>query len=272
MKTVVEACGEDDAVLKGLLRALQRDLSLTAIELNVSDGHNPQFTALLQRANHLHTLLLSVASRNFENFTKNFANWAIQMPVHPEGARLFHRTNWQWIRVLTTKQWEDDLRSIPQWVLPLTNRFAASIFSIAPSFWLQENAHILLERLHQESVQSSFTATQQHIDYIEYLCRTLRKKSPAFAARAELLLALRLINRATSQEESQLALLETRYKLLAKTNDRSLAASEKQFWVGVFNSENCIERFGATPLSRALHVLLYTTRLTAQSGSILKNL
>ncbi len=293
LKSAVDARPHDESVLKGILRAVQRDLSLTAIELNYPDSRNTQFVTLLQRASHFHVAALSAAMKNVGNFSRQFANWALQMPVHPEESRLFTRNTWQWIRVLATKQWEDDLREPPQWVVHQSNRFAATIVNLAPNFWLQDHVHTLIERLHVESLNSLFVVQQHHTDYVEFLCRTLRKKSPTFAARFETLLALRFLGRATAQEEGQLKILETRYRMLDAANDKSLLDPERQFWLTIFRMDSVKganvrngtaklsslgdgsglasgtlsnERFGASVLTRALHVLLYTCRITARAN------
>jgi hypothetical protein len=267
MSTTLESKGADEFVLRGVLRALQRSLSLAAIEHGAPEKQSHYFTRLMQTAHIFHTAVLATAARNLPQFTKQFANWALQMPVQPEESRLVTRSSLQWVRVLTTKQWEDDMKEAPEWVVSIASRVAASVFQMAPNFWLQEHAHALVERLHLESLQPGFSAQGQHFDYVEFLCRTLRKKSPTFASRNELLVALRFLNRATPQEEGQFRLLETRYRMMPVTHTSAMTSPERQFWNEHFKQNKAADdRSERLPITLALEVLLHTTRITSKNA------
>jgi hypothetical protein len=264
LQAVLAKQTEDDALLKGAMRALQRDLSLAAMELNRGGEMHPMFLSLMKNASSFFISAFPKAEQDLSGFSKNFANWALQIPVHPEESRLFTRYSWQWMRTLISRQWEDDLKEPPTWVIQLASRFSAGIVSVAPSFWLQEHLHLLVEKLHIDSIQPLFSPTSQHADYVEFICRTLRKKSPSFAARPEMLLALRLLGRTNAHEEGQLAIQETRLRMQSSTQAESSLTAEQQFLAKAFKPDASEDRFGATPVSRALHVLLHTCRTTSQ--------
>jgi hypothetical protein len=94
----------------------------------------------------------------------------------------------------------------------------------------------------------------------------LRKKSPTFAARPEMLLVLRFLGRTTPHEDGQITIQETRFRMGTTSGFAAASELEKQFLAKVFKTGAPDDRFGATPFSRALHVLLHTCRLTSQTS------
>lgn len=262
-RLLMDGHGNDIERLKGFLLAIQRDLALTATELGVPQNSHPRFSLLQGRAEKiLYPNLIPIVTEFLQIFAKQFAWWALQMPVQPADARIFTRTGWRWLRSIATGVWEDELRRPPGWIVSEASRFSVIIFRMAPSIWLHDYAPVLLERLHLETNRPGFRVTDQHLNYLEFLVRTLLKKSPLLRGRPEVLLLLRYLNRTSPQEESQLRLLETRYRMMAASRNRG-RNPEEEFWLSLFNSASNQESPGFNPVATTLQVLLQILQLVA---------
>lgn len=249
--------------LKGVLIALQRDLNIAATELGIPNSSHPKFTQLMQRGEKiLFPNLIGIATEFPQLFARQFAWWAIQMPVTPPDARLFSRTGWRWLRAIATQVWEDELRRPPGWILSEASRFAVPLFRMAPSVWLHEFAPLLLERLLLETNRPAFRVSEQHQNYVEFLIRTLRSKSPLLRGKTEMLILLRFIERANPQEENQLRLLETRYRMLANSRSRG-RTPEEDFWINVYRAEKGCEAFGYNAIAAVINLLQQQLLLVA---------
>ena len=258
--------GKDISVLKGVLRALQRDLCLAAVEFGSPLEMNSAYQKMLLLAQTFTVNLIQIVESNIALYTRHFAPWTLQIPVHPPESRLLTRPHWQWVRTLAGNVFEEDLRDAPAWVVKNSSRFTAQLFQIAPSFWLHDFCHSLVERLQVEASAPQFVLSRQHFDYVEFLVRAARKKSPLFASRAETLVALRLLGRLQVQEEQQLALAETRLKMMPRHPQSK--NRDADFLMELVAAHGNVESLGPTTLARALGILLRIAREAAKQPAL----
>lgn len=258
--------GHTPAAIKGLLRALQRDLCMVALDHTAPCTDAPAFQRALTKAWWVFPHLLSVAERDCPAFARDIAQWALQLPVAPAEARLFTRTHWQWLRVLATREWEEDLRAPPLWVQASADVHGAHIFNMAPHSWLHTHGHLIVERLHAEALSARFVLGRHHFDYVEFLIRAMRKKSPVFASRPETLVALKTLKRLQVHEEQQLQLAETRARMSTRRS------TENEFFLDLISGASRVDALASTPVAKALailgKVLAPSSRLTSSKTPV----
>jgi hypothetical protein len=218
-------------VFKGMFSAIQLDYSQIYqqyLNANLIPGGmsvqnlrcDPE--AALQQAQALFNIFVSLTQRFPADMSRQVIPWVLGLCVEPVDSRLLTRSQWQWIRALAGGIWEEDLKDCPMWVLAQSSRVAAQVFQMAPGAWIAEHCALFFHRLWIESQSQSFVATQTHTDYLEFLIRTARRKSPVMGSAPETLVALKIIGRLKSSEEQHLKLVETRAKLSRIQNWGSL--------------------------------------------------
>lgn len=265
MRRVVLSRQADMSVIKGLVRSLQRDVSQLHLEFqNQTSGPsiNQKSNALVAQ---FFLCLLPAIEKNQQLYGRQFTAWALQLPVHPPETRIITRAQWQWLRTLSTKKWEEDLREPPAWIITHASRFAAQIFLMAPNFWLHDFALSLFEKLYVESLTPQFQFTRHHVDYVEYLIRALRKKSPFFASRPETLAALRALGVATAHEEQLLQLAITRAKISVRSGGDS--GKENDFLNELANYGAQSEHYGQNQVSRTLNFMILAAKDSSRQPS-----
>lgn len=262
MRRVVTQKSGDMSVMKGLVRSLQRDYSQVQVEFqNQSTGPSVNNKAALV-VNQFFLCLMPAVEEHQQTYARQFTPWALQLPVHPAETRIFTRSQWQWLRTLTSQKWEEDLRDPPQWIVTNASRFAAHIFLMAPSFWLHDYAVQLFEKLYVESLTPQFQMSKHHLEYAEFLVRALRKKSPFFASRPETLAALKTLGVANPHEEQLLQLALTRSKINGRTASDSVR--EQEFLSELSTHGTQSDHFGQNPISRSLNLMIRAARDSAR--------
>jgi len=119
----------------------------------------------------------------------------------------------------------------------------------------------VIDRLHAEATAPSFVLARHHFDYVEYLVRTLRKKSPAAACRPETLYALKLLSRLQPHEEQQLQLAETRARMARRRTP------ETDLFLEIIGGTVSAETRGGNAIARALWALQRCTqKSTTRTG------
>jgi hypothetical protein len=246
------------AIIKGLVRSLQRDYSQVQVEFQNQTAAPSVNNKAMALVNQFFINMLPAIEQNQQVYARQFTPWALQLPVHPAETRIVTRAQWQWLRTLTSQKWEEDLREPPNWIVSNSSRFAAHIFLMAPNFWLHDYAIQLLEKLYVESLTPQFQVSKHHVEYVEFLVRALRKKSPFFASRPETLAALKALGVASPHEEQLLQLALTR----AKINSRSGAdaAREHEFLIELASQGAQSEHYGQNPISRTLNLMMRAAR------------
>jgi hypothetical protein len=256
-------------VLKGAARAFQKDLC--GIVLPDHLEHQPAGTNIPSAA--LRNEYLQVAATLFfaalydsqrsdsavtlsEQLAAEFVPWALQLPCDPPECRIVTRAQLTWLRIVETREWVEGLSQPPKWIFEKANQNAALIFQIAPGHWLQANASYFVDALWQESLHSEFQVSPAHHDYVEFLIRSMRKKSPLFASEVELLICLHLLGRAQSSEQAQIKLAHTRLKMTEQP-DRPLSAEARATLEVLEDGEEKLA-LGPNPLARALALLSRT--------------
>lgn len=265
MRRVVLSKQGDMSVIKGLVRSLQRDFSQVQIEFqNQNSG-----PGICQKAGALvaqfFLCLLPAIEQNQQLYGRQFTAWALQLPVHPPETRIITRAQWQWLRTLSTQKWEEDLREPPAWIIAHASRFAAQIFLLAPNFWLHDFAVLLFEKLYLESLAPQFQFTKHHVDYVEYLIRAIRKKSPFFASRPETLAALKALGVATPHEEQLLQLALTRAKISLRSGGES--GKENDFLNELSNYGTQSDHYGQNQVSRTLNFMIRAAKDSSRQPS-----
>lgn len=255
--------GDEATLLKGMLRALQKDLLAVAPE--------DRETAL-EHANLLLPELVSIFEADPVALSKDWIPWALALPVHPEECRVFTRSAWQWVRTLAYGIWEEDLRSPPAWISANASRYSARVFRMAPSFWLQDHSYLFLFQLYRDSTRPGFAPQRQHLDFIEYLVRTLKKRCAFYATRLECTVALDAIGRAQPAEANQLSLAEARMNLNLAIQP-AVAGSpidpDKDFWRQWFlQRKEAKLKPDQGPVSQALSLLLRAAREGARVPAV----
>lgn len=258
-------------VLKGCLRALQKDLC--GIVLPEALAHQPvrsnmpsstERNTYLQLASSLFFGALydpqqaSGSANVWDRLATDFLPWAMQLPCDPPECRIVTRLQMSWLRIMETREWVEGLSQPPQWIFEKANQNAALIFQIAPGHWLQAHAAFFVDVLWQESLHSEFQPGNAHRDYVEYLIRCMRKKSPLFASEVELLICLHSLGRAQPSEQAQIALAHTRLKM----TDQPLRplSDEARTTLEVLEDGQQKAALGPHPVAQALALLLRACR------------
>ncbi|NBX17336.1 MAG: hypothetical protein EBR09_08220 [Proteobacteria bacterium] len=258
MRRIMSQKAADLAIVKGVVRSLQRDYSQVQVEFQNQSAAPSVLNKANAVVNQFFIALLPALEQNQQLYTRQFTPWAMQLPVHPSETRIITRSQWQWLRTLTTQKWEEDLREPPNWIVTNSSRFAAHIFLMAPNFWLHDYAIQLLEKLYVESLTPQFQTSKHHVEYVEFLVRALRKKSPFFASRAETLAALKALGVASPHEEQLLQLALTRAKINARSSGDAL--KEHEFLLELSNHGVQSEHYGQNPISRTLNLMMRAAR------------
>lgn len=259
LKYLLENFITNSAIMRGLLKALQKDFSLHSMQ-----------DQYIYKANKLTAPIflyfVTLAEKDLPYITKYIANWALELPLQNEEHRFFKKQHWRWIRTLSAKIWDASLREPPPWVVDAGSLFCALIFQIAPALWLQEYSVSLIERVYQETLTERFTPTAEHFNYVEYLIRCIRKKSPFFASRTESLYALQILSRMTQTELQHVANAKIRFQNLLPNYSPAQIQISPEFllWKQVLeNEESFKQKLGNNPVTRALAVLVKLSGETA---------
>lgn len=258
MRRVLSEKSGDMSVIKGLVRSLQRDFSLVQVEFQNQTAAPSVSNKANAIVNQFFLSLLPAIEQHQQLYARQFTPWALQLPVHPAETRIISRAQWQWLRTLTTQKWEEDLREPPNWIVTNASRFAAHIFLMAPNFWLHDYAIQLFEKLYVESLTPHFQTSKHHLEYVEFLVRSLRKKSPFFASRAETLAALKALGVASVHEEQLLQLALTRAKINARSGVDS--AREHEFLLELSAHGVQSDHYGQNPIARTLNLMIRAAR------------
>ncbi|BBH53334.1 hypothetical protein [Fluviispira sanaruensis] len=254
-------------ILRGLIKAIQKDFSFLASHpMQKIQEYKP---SLLERAlilaQNIFPSIVTLAEKDNNYTSKYIANWAIEIPIQNEESRFFKRIHWRWIRTLAAHIWDASLREPPNWVIEGGSQYCATIFQTAPAQWLQEHSFRLLEKVYQETLVENFEPAQQHYDYVEFIARSMRKKSPFFASRTESLYALHLLSRLTRTEAMQYASAEARFQSqLANSHNNLEISAEFAMWKEIILNPNIEENLGNNPITRALAVLARLAKETSK--------
>lgn len=258
MRRILTQKAADQSIVKGLVRSLQRDYSQVQVEFQNQTAAPSVLNKANAVVNQFFLSLLPAVEQNQQLYARQFTPWALQLPVHPAETRIITRSQWQWLRTLTTQKWEEDLREPPSWIISNSSRFAAHIFLMAPNFWLHDYAIQLFEKLYVESLTPQFQTSKHHVEYVEFLVRALRKKSPFFASRPETVAALKALGVASPHEEQLLQLALTRAKINARSGGESL--KEHEFLLELSNHGVQSDHYGQNPISRTLNLMIRAAR------------
>ena len=203
-------------VCKGIAKALQRDMCYFATEFDNAKLTHLQYKEKMQECQEIFLAFIVIARADLSGFTRKLSPLLLQLDVEHKNAAIFTKEQMKWVKTLASHTWEEDLNTPPPWVVCNASRLAAQICTLTPGFWLLEHIYLFVEVLHAESLKTTFKPTEQITDYVEHICRMLRKKSPYFGSSMELFAALFFLERATEHEKNQLTLYFTRLKLSGK--------------------------------------------------------
>lgn len=265
MRRILTQKAADMSIIKGLVRSLQRDFSQVQVEFQNQTAAPSVLNKANAIVNQFFLNLLPAIEQNQQLYARQFMPWALQLPVHPPETRIMTRSQWQWLRTLTSQTWEEDLREPPQWIVSNASRFAAHIFLMAPNFWLHDFAFQLFEKLYVESLTPHFQTSKHHVEYVEFLVRALRKKSPFFASRPETLAALKALGVASPHEEQLLQLALTRAKINARSSGETL--KEHEFLLELSNHGVQSDHYGQNPISRTLNLMIRASRDSSRQSA-----
>lgn len=264
-------------VCKGVIRALQKDLSLLHSDFGTVQGASDRLGQARQIASQIFHALWAQKGHSWQWIAQELLPWALQIPSYPPESRLVTRTQVEWLQIMETRQWSEGVTEPPGWIVRDASRTAATVFQIAPGHWLQLFAEPFVDALHRESTSSGFVLASAHLDFVEYLVRTLRRKSPLFASEAETLICLQIIGRARLSEQNQMKLAVTRLRL--QSSGGAAQREQTRFLLGLLTQPQQVEALGPNPIARALALLAIccrhvkfksrreTLRRTGQPGS-----
>lgn len=197
---------ESDLVfLKNMVLMLQKELNFLFQGCLNNQTTETVENALLARDSSkiIFNFLINAHKKDKSFNLKSVANWAMEIKHTSEQAQFFTRTDWHWMQTLSEQVWNDGLREPPYWVLKQAADYCALIFHCAPAQWLQRYGHQILHPIYQCSMENGFVAKQEHFQYVEFLLRHLRKKSPFVASHVQSLHALSLLTHLTPHESVQ---------------------------------------------------------------------
>ncbi len=267
LKFAAESGGTQIQIIRGLIRAIQKDYTYLATH-PIQKNHETELS-LLDKASaltqQLFPILVQLAEKDNNYVSKYIANWAVEMPLQNEESRFFKRSHWRWIRTLAAHIWDASLREPPTWVIDGGSNYCATIFQVAPALWLQEYSFALLEKVYRETLNENFTPQKPHYDYVEFLARSMRKKSPFFASRTESLYALHLLSRLTRTEAMQYANAEARFQAqIASTYQQPEISAEFALWKEIILNSNIEHDLGNNAVTRALAILARLAKETSK--------
>lgn len=245
-------------VCKGVIRALQKDLSLLHSDFGTVQGAKDRLDHAQQIASHIFHALWTQKVYSWRWIAQELLPWALQLPCYPTESRLVTRGQVEWLQIMETHEWSEGVTEPPSWIVRDASRTSASVFQIAPGQWLQLFAEPFVEALHRESTSLGFVLTSAHIDFVEYLVRTLRRKSPLFASEAETLICLQVLGRARLCEQNQMKLAVTRLRL--QSSGGAAQREQTRFLLGLLTQPQQIEALGPNPIARALALLAICCR------------
>jgi hypothetical protein len=268
LRFAAEHYGAQVYIMRGIIKALQKDISFLA-SYPLQKNSDQRFSLLDQAhayASIIFPYFVNLAVEDVHFVAKYIANWAIELPIQNEDHRFFKRSQWRWIRTLSARSWDASLREPPLWVVEGGSQYCATIFHCAPSLWLQEYSFMLLEQVHSETTASDFEPTEEHFNYVEFLIRSIRKKSPFFASRTESLYALHLLNRLTRTEALQYASAEARFQSQISHHNLNYhdLSSEFSLWKEILLNPDVQSQLGKNPIARALSVMMRLALETAK--------
>ncbi|APJ03891.1 hypothetical protein [Silvanigrella aquatica] len=267
IKCAAENASSQIQIFRGLIRAIQKDFSFLASHpmQKIQENAPNLLDQAMSLAQNIFPILVTLTEKDNNYVSKYIANWAVEMPLQNEESRFFKRSQWRWIRTLAAHLWDASLREPPQWVVEGGSNYCATIFQSAPALWLQEYSFNLLEKVYRETLQENFEPAKPHYDYVEFLARSMRKKSPFFASRTESLYALHLLSRLTRTEALQYASAEARFQAqLANMGSQQEISAEFALWKEIILNPNLENDLGNNPVTRALSVLARLSRETAK--------
>ncbi len=205
LKDTLKNFGTDIPIMHGLLRALQKDH--TTLCKSAAQKEKGFDSGIIERAGvliePLFPHLVSMAKEHLSFVSKSIVGFVFDLSVSKEDYRLFKWNQWRWVRMLATGSWDASLREPPGWVISGGSQYCAVIFDAAPPVWLKSYAYLLIERVYAETLVDGFMPTLQHYDYIEFLVRCLKKKSPHFSSHHDSYLVLDLLSRLTPREANK---------------------------------------------------------------------
>ena len=140
IKSAAENANTQIQIMRGLIRAIQKDFSFLASHpTQKMQENNP---SLLEKAmsltQNIFPILVTLAKKDNNFVSKYIANWAVEMPLQNEESRFFKRFHWRWIRTLAAHIWDASLREPPTWVVEGGSNYCATIFQTAPALWLRD--------------------------------------------------------------------------------------------------------------------------------------
>jgi hypothetical protein len=245
-------------VCKGVIRALQKDLSVLHSDFGNITGATERLERARQTAAQVFHALWSQKGHPWQWIAQELLPWALQLPCYPPESRLVTRSQVEWLQMMQTRQWSEGVTEPPGWIVREASRTTAVVFQMAPGHWLQLFAEPFVDALHREATSSGFILASEHIDFVEYLVRTLRRKSPLFASEAETLVCLQILGRARLSEQNQMKLAVTRLRL--QSSGGAVQREQTRFLLGLLTQMQQVEALGPNPVARALSLLAICCR------------
>jgi len=196
--------GTDVRIVQGVIKAFQKDFVLLSKSYHQEASRSSK-NALIDKTNDLieviYPCLVNLTKEDISFVSKDIIGFSFDLPVLVDQHRLLKWSHWRWVRMLATNIWDGCLREPPKWVVSCGSQYCAIIFDAAPAVWLKSFAHFIIERVYAETLIDGFEPTEQQYDYVEFLVRNLKKKSPYFASHPGSYSALYLLNRLTPYEK-----------------------------------------------------------------------
>lgn len=195
-------------LFKGMMKSFQKEIPfLLDAEGNLKIEVRPYINSFFLN-------FLSHCENESSVFLKQAVPWAITYSqLFADKERLITRNQVLWLKTISRKIWQEGLTDLPHWVRENSPKYAAVLFKLAPSFWLQTYSHLVIQKLYSESLLPQFVVSSGHLDYMEFLIRTLKKRSPYFATCPEILESLSVLKRLSRNEENDWELARTRTRL-----------------------------------------------------------
>ncbi len=255
---VLRQAPEKVDIMKGIVRALQRDLSLLHTEHSGVPGLSERIELAEATASQLFRTLWRSSACSWQWLNKEFVPWVLRLNCHPPESRLVTAEQIDRLRMLDSQRWSEGTGRPPSWVLRDASQTAALVFQMAPGVWLQLYGGAFADALHRESMASDFVLSSAHMDFVEFLVRTVRKKSPLFASEVETLVCLQIIGRARANEKNHMKLAVTRLRLqhvgAAESREQTRSLLE------LMTHPQSIEVLGPNPVARALALFVRCCR------------
>jgi hypothetical protein len=247
-------------VFKGVIRALQRDQAQIVAK---SPAPDKDFERCLRVILPFYRHLIRHYSSKF--IIQELGSWIQTLPYKTHQFQLIQYSTLLWIQVFANKEWNSSLIDCPKWVSLCAEHLLPVLVQVAPPYWLEK--HLLDSFLRLQGIinHPEHQMEKKNIDFLVFVIRQVRQKTPYFSRAPEPLFALKALGACDYQERKLTELFESRFQL--KIRHPALSASDQAFWEQLLARDAFSQVSSESPqVQTALHLMIKVTTDSRQQS------